>query len=391
MAMLQLYYLSSVTISTAGQASIKTSKRSSAIELVFVVWDVRGGTELEFDEVSRKEYDKQKNSCLPVKQVELQNEYWGFLMSSNRVRRPEGGENLYKLPHSYVAVDTETTGLDFDCCDIIEIGALRIVDGEVRETFNSLVNIGYELDPFIVDLTGITDEMLVGAPPLSQVIESFDSFAGDETLLAHNASFDMNFLYTAYERALGRPLRNDYVDTLRVARRAFPDMQHRRLPDLCERMNVVNEDEHRALADITATVRCYEQMRKIVLTSYGSEETYEKSFSRSNGSNALKAKEIVAAHGDIDESNPLYGMRCVFTGTMTSMVRRDAMQALANIGGTPQDGVRKDTDYLVIGNKGFRDALKTTSGKIDKAKKNQLKGLPIQIISENTFLAMLEN
>ena len=76
-------------------------------------------------------------------------------MSDRRTRRPDGGANLYSLPVSYVAVDTETTGLDFDFCDIIEIGAVRVEDGEIADTFDSLVNIGYEVGSFITELTGI--------------------------------------------------------------------------------------------------------------------------------------------------------------------------------------------------------------------------------------------
>ena len=168
-------------------------------------------------------------------------------MSHGRIRRPEGGANLYSLPTSFVAVDTETTGLDFDLCNIIEIGAVKVDNGEIIDSFKSLIKVDEKLPPFIVHLTGITDEMLAGAPTLNKVVSDFDAFVGDSILLAHNASFDMNFLYTAYERALGKPLRNDYVDTLRVARRALPQLQHRTLPDLCEVFEVVNEGEHRAL------------------------------------------------------------------------------------------------------------------------------------------------
>lgn len=85
-------------------------------------------------------------------------------MGKSRTRRPEGGDNLYKLPQTYIAVDTETTGLDFDLCDIIEFGAIKVVDGEKTESFNSLIGIGYQLDPFITELTGITDEMLQSTP-----------------------------------------------------------------------------------------------------------------------------------------------------------------------------------------------------------------------------------
>jgi DNA polymerase-3 subunit epsilon len=312
-------------------------------------------------------------------------------MSSGRTRRPNGGKNLYALPLDYVAVDTETTGLDFDWCDLIEIGAVRVENGEVVDKFDSLINIGYSLDPFIVDLTGITDAMLKSAPPVEKVIPAFANFIGDSVLLAHNASFDMNFLYTAFEKVLDEPLTNDYVDSLRVARRAFPEMKHRRLPDLCNVLGVTNDQEHRALSDILATVECYQQMRDIVISRFGSEDGYVKSFSSSGGSGrSQKATDIVATVDDIDDTNPLYQVSCVFTGKMTSMVRKDAMQLLANVGGIPQDRVTRETDYLVVGNDGFSDALKKSSGKIKKAKADQLKGLPIQIISEDVFLSMLD-
>lgn len=312
-------------------------------------------------------------------------------MSHGRIRRPEGGANLYSLPTSFVAVDTETTGLDFDLCNIIEIGAVKVDNGEIIDSFKSLIKVDEKLPPFIVHLTGITDEMLADAPSLNEVITDFDAFVGDSILLAHNASFDMNFLYTAYERALGKPLRNDYVDTLRVARRALPQLQHRTLPDLCEAFEVADEGEHRAYGDALATVQCYLRMRDIVIEGFGDEAAYANSFVRGTASGShLKAKDIVATADCIDEGHPLYGMRCVFTGAMTSMVRADAMLALKNVGGEPQDTVRKDTDYLVVGNDGYSSAIQSAPGKVKKAQANQLKGLPIRIISEDTFLAMLE-
>ena len=97
------------------------------------------------------------------------------------------------------------------------------------------------------------------------------------------------------------------------------------------------------------------------------------------------------AQGEPDEDNPLYGMNVAFTGAMTTMIRKEAMQAIKNIGGNPQDGVRKDTDYLVFGNEGFAEANKSSSGKMDKTRRNQLKGLPIQVISEDAFLEMLQS
>lgn len=239
-------------------------------------------------------------------------------MSYGRTRRPEGGANLYSLPTSFIAVDTETTGLDFDLCNIIEIGAVKVENGEIVDSFKTLIKVDEKLPPFIVHLTGITDEMLADAPSLNEVMTDFDAFVGDSILLAHNAAFDMNFLYTAYERALGKPLSNDYVDTLRVARRALPQLQHRTLSDLCAVFEVVNEGEHRAYGDALATVQCYLRMRDIVIESFGDETAYAGSFARGTSSGShIKAKDIVATADDIDEGNPLFGMRCVFTGATT--------------------------------------------------------------------------
>ena len=307
---------------------------------------------------------------------------------STSTKRPLGGKSLNQLPDSYVVVDVETTGLSFELCDIIEIGAARVIRGQVTETFETLVRISEELPSFIVDLTGITDEMLLGAPDEAAAIGLFSEFVGDSVLMAHNANFDMTFLYLAYERHLGKSLTNDFVDTLKVARRAFPDMEHRRSEDLRSALCVTNEQPHRALSDALAEHECYLMMRSMLLEKYG-EEGYSKLF-RSVSSKKLSAAEIVA-QGEPDEDNPLYGMNVAFTGAMTTMIRKEAMQAIKNIGGNPQDGVRKDTDYLVFGNEGFAEANKSSSGKMDKTRRNQLKGLPIQVISEDAFLEMLQS
>lgn len=311
-------------------------------------------------------------------------------MTSKSSRRPEGGDNLYRLPTSYVALDTETTGLDFDHCDLIEVGAVRVTDGAITDEYHSLIHINHPLDSFITSLTGITDEMLADAPGLDQVIGNFYDFTGDSVLMAHAAAFDMNFLYVAYERVLGRPLTNDYVDTLRVARRALPTLEHHRLSDICRALSVKNSHEHRALGDVKAMVECYGVMRDMVLKCYGSEDGYRRSFGSEGSSNKLKAGDITA-EGEVDEGSPLFGTRCVFTGKMTTMSRREAMQRLANAGGVPEDRIKKDTDYLVIGNEGFCNAMKTTSRKIEKARQYQLKGLPIQIISESVFVEMSQS
>lgn len=305
---------------------------------------------------------------------------------SGSTRRPEGGTSLTTLPNTYVIVDTETTGLSFDWCDIIEIGAIKVVNGKIVDTFSELINIGCKLPQFVTNLTGITDEMLASGKRKSEAIASFCAFVGDSILIAHNANFDMTFLYLAYEDTLKRPLTNDFVDTLRVSRKALPNLSHHTAENVANALGVVNERPHRALSDAASENKCYQMMRNSLIEQYG-EDGYSALF-RSRTSKAFNASELVA-EGEPDEDNPLYGMNVVFTGKMAMMIRRDAAQAVKNTGGNPQNGIRRDTDYLVIGNDGFSAALNGESEKMRKARANQLGGLPIRVISEDAFLEML--
>lgn len=134
------------------------------------------------------------------------------------------GKSLIAFPEEYVAVDLETTGMSAKWDEIIEIGAARFRDGKVVETYQELVNPGFEIDPFIEGLTGITNEMLIDASSIAEVLPGFVSFLGADTVMVgHNiAGFDSNFLYDAGER-IGTPVRNDFVDTMRIARKLHKD------------------------------------------------------------------------------------------------------------------------------------------------------------------------
>lgn len=298
------------------------------------------------------------------------------------------GKILHKLPMTFVAVDLETTGFSNDQNDIIEIAALKIKDGQIVDKFETLVNVGYGLKSEISELTGITDSMLENAPSIYAVIPKFENFAKDSLLLAHNASFDVDFLYCAYKKVLDKPLTNDYVDTISVARRVFTGS--RTLSAMCKYLGVTNKSAHRAASDIAATVECYFLMRRIVIDEYGSEAEYEKTFNSKGSSSKVKAKEIIAKPEAIDENSPLFGKYCAFTGKITSMSKREAMQLLKNIGGEPQDSVTQQTDYLIIGGNSFNNKKQKRSKNIEKAEANRSKGINTQTISEGIFFELLE-
>ena len=101
----------------------------------------------------------------------------------------------------FIAVDVETTGFSAMKDDIIEIGAVKICNGEVVDRLSILVNPGKDIPKFIEELTGISNEMVSGAPDIKAAFREFCKFAGDNILVAHNANFDIRFLKAAADKA----------------------------------------------------------------------------------------------------------------------------------------------------------------------------------------------
>lgn len=113
--------------------------------------------------------------------------------------REHKGKSFIALPLDYTILDIETTGLDFEYCEIIEVGALKIRGGEVVDRFSSLVRPQNQIDDFITDLTGITNEMLESAPTFSEISKDFYNFVSNDILVGYNINFDVNFLYDAFQ------------------------------------------------------------------------------------------------------------------------------------------------------------------------------------------------
>ena len=137
--------------------------------------------------------------------------------------RENKGKAVNALPEDYVALDLETTGLDPEWDSIIEIGMVRVRHGEVAAEYSTLVNPGIEIDEFITELTGITNDMLAAAPALPEVLPAARDFLGDDIILGHNINFDINFIYDNCEYQGLKPISNDYIDTMRISRRVLPE------------------------------------------------------------------------------------------------------------------------------------------------------------------------
>ncbi len=274
---------------------------------------------------------------------------------------------LHTLPDSYIAVDLETTGFDPKRDAIIEMAAIKVENGNIISQFESLVNPGRQIGAYITKLTGITNDMLSEAPTLDQVLPDFLTMIQSDVMLGHNFSFDLRFLKSS-AASLGLPFEKcQYVDTMCIAHKVFPEWKHYTLPDLVKNLHVESAGAHRGMLDVLATKGCYDALRKAMAERSIQPDTYQP----------------------IDE---IKGKTFVFTGKMERMKREEAKQKVLNAGGYySEKNVTLATNYLVLGNEGYNTPSEDgKSGKRRKAEELKLKGMDIEIISEDVFLQMLE-
>lgn len=176
----------------------------------------------------------------------------------------------------YVAVDLETTGLSAKEDKIIEIGAIKIIDGREAEVFESFVNPARLISYKITQVTGINDEMVKDAPYIEELIEEILEFIGDLPLLGHNLMFDYSFVKRAAVNS-----RLDFekqgIDTLKLARKYLTELESKRLDYLCKYFGIEDENHHRALNDARAAYRLYE----VLCDKYGAgkENIYDLNYS----------------------------------------------------------------------------------------------------------------
>nr|WP_314543085.1 3'-5' exonuclease [uncultured Massilia sp.] len=197
-----------------------------------------------------------------------------------------------------VMLDFETTGLSPDTGDrITEVAALRIAGGEIVDRYVSLVNCGVRIPYFITQLTGITQQMVDGAPPPDDVVPALLDFIGTDTLAAHNASFDEKFL-KAEGALLGRNCRHTgLVCSLKLSRRVFPGLASYKLGQLSQSLGIVfGGRAHRAEADAEAAAQVLLHIGRHLGTSYGLHRVAPELLVSLNGVAAAKVPRFIDAY-----------------------------------------------------------------------------------------------
>lgn len=164
--------------------------------------------------------------------------------------------------NTYIALDLETTGTNPASDRIIEIGAARIVDGNVEDTRSILINPGFEIPERITEITGICDLDVVNAPRIQDVLDDILDFTKDMPILGHNVIFDYSFLKKAAIDGK-RTFDRDGIDTLKIARRLLPGLPKKNLPNLCAYFKINPGKSHRALDDALSASRLYEKLYEL--------------------------------------------------------------------------------------------------------------------------------
>lgn len=194
-----------------------------------------------------------------------------YFECKTKKQNPNYGKSIITFPADYTVLDLETTGLNPKSDLIIEFAAVKVRDGKVIDTFQSLCDPGFPIPPQIEMITGITTEMVRSAPNPRSILPDFLDFVGDDIIVGHNVLFDVRFISASAGTFL-----NPYIDTMRIFRKLHPLLPHHRLSDMVDFYGKNNESAHRALSDCLATNDCLSAMADEAVKDFGSIEGFIK-------------------------------------------------------------------------------------------------------------------
>lgn len=166
------------------------------------------------------------------------------------------GDTDSTLDDEFTVFDIETTGLSNINDEIIEIGAVKIKEGKIIDTFETFVNPKIPISSFITKLTGIDESMVKDAPSIEEILPKFLEFSSNSVLVAHNANFDVSFIKSKAKK-FNLNVNNTVLDTLELSRHLYKDLKNYKLDTLAEHLQVKLEHHHRAVDDARATAEIF--------------------------------------------------------------------------------------------------------------------------------------
>ncbi|MCD8026362.1 MAG: PolC-type DNA polymerase III, partial [Clostridiales bacterium] len=176
------------------------------------------------------------------------------------------------LDGTFICFDIETTGLSAARDKITEIGAVKVVNGEITDTFSTFANPEMPIPQKIIELTGITDSMVKDAPSQSEAVSAFLEFAGDNVLVAHNAPFDTSFIRKACEN-MGREYSYTSIDTVAISRAILQDIKNCKLDTVAKYLRLGEFNHHRAADDADILAKIFIELCKRLKDDYNINKT----------------------------------------------------------------------------------------------------------------------
>ncbi|MFC1453728.1 exonuclease domain-containing protein [Verrucomicrobiota bacterium] len=309
---------------------------------------------------------------------------------------------------NFTAIDFETANSSRGSA--CAVGLCVVQNGQITQSVQHLIRPDPPyFAPFNISIHGITDQDVAGAPSFIELWpEVLASISGP--LVAHNASFDISVIRRSLDDGGMDYPDIDYYCTRVISKLTWPDMPTYALDHVAQHLGL-SFQHHNAAEDARACACVALAACRVHAASslcdleepfvFATGRLFPGGYSpchgrgkdpsiRGTSSAKLRAADISAVVTEFDPDHPFFGKSFVFTGAMTALVRKDAMQAVVDCGGVCHDTVKQDTNYLVLGQKGYivyRSGHK--SSKMKKAESILSKGFPIEILSEADFVSML--
>lgn len=302
----------------------------------------------------------------------------------------------------FVAFDFETA--NYERASACSIGMVKVVNGNIVDTFYSLINPETNFDYYNVWIHGITKEMVANKPTYPNLISQISHFIDGFPLVAHYAPFDIGVIRDSNERYGIHDFEARYFDSYFLSRHYIKSINYK-LNHLSEQIGIpfVHHDaleDARAcaliikyLCDFNNFSSIDELLKNANYPHFGVINGIDrKAFTKRSIRHTYSSFEIPSATNTekLDPEHIFYKKQACFTGTLQSMNRLEAMTLFANVGGKPEKGVTKKTNFLVMGDQDLRVVGETgKSSKIKKAEQYLKDGQDIQFLSEEDFLRMI--
>ena len=312
------------------------------------------------------------------------------------------------VDYDFCTIDLETANCYKDSA--CQIGITTVSNNEIKEVRTWLINPETWFDYFNIRIHGITEEKVKTAPTFKEVWPEVSLYL-KRMIFAHNAKFDIVVLLSMLDKYQIEIPSRLYGCSLAMSRRTWCNEPSYSLENLCNKLDILPGkhdagEDSRACAELVIKILQEKQSTLAVddlsvefLTSLETKLDIEFGVFSADGymssvckrlSKTKKLNQIVPDETKIDIDHFLYKKNVVFTGTLSSMVRKDAQQIIANIGGENQDTITHSTDFLIVGQQDYRVVGESgMSGKQKKAFSLREKGSAIEILSEKEFIELL--